>query len=164
MEKQKKLRDKYLGLTEDILKKFRYKVNAYDAETWQWLELELFLLLAYHILSIALMGIPTPISLCLNTLLVFKFIVGNARENRKIVNKAKRNRKSAKNEYTSMHAMIAIGETIAAMLMVIMILWMGVENNIGQVEFATSVILCISFFEGWKDISVSFFDATPKIF
>lgn len=164
MGTQKKLRDRYLDLTEYILKKFRYKVNAYDAETWNSLVFELFLLLAYHILSIVFMGIPTPISLYLNTLLVFKFIVGNARENRKIVNKAKRNRKSTKNEYTSMHAMIAIGETIAVMLMVMMICLLGVENNIGQVELATVVILCISFFEGWKDISVSFFDATPKIF
>lgn len=164
MEKQKKFRDKYLSLTENILKKLRYKVNAYDVETWNWLKVELLFLLAYHVFSIILMETPTPISLYLNTLLVFKFIVGNARENKKIVNKAKRSKRSTKNEYTSMHAMIAIGEVIAAGLMVIMIFILGVENNIGQVQFATIVIMCISFFEGWKDISVSSFNAAPKTF
>lgn len=96
--------------------------------------------------------------------MVFRFIIGNHRENRKVVNKARKNKKATKNEYTSMHAMIAISEAIATGLMVVMILWLGVDNNIGQIQLATVVIVCISFFEGWKDISISFFDATPKIF
>lgn len=164
MEGQKKFRDRYIHLSEKILRKLQYKTNAYDEKAWNWMKLELAVLIMYHIISIVIMDEPTPISLFLNTLMVFRFIIGNHRENRKIVNKARKNRKATKNEYTSAHAMIAIGEAIAAGLMVLMIFWLGVDNNIGQIQLATVVIVCISFFEGWKDISVSFFDATPKTF
>lgn len=164
MGERKKFRDNYLAFSEFILKKLRYRVSVYDEKAWAWLRLELILLIAYHIISIVTMGTPTPVSLFLNTLMVFRFIIGNHRENRKVVNKARKNKKATKNEYTSMHAMIAISEAIATGLMVVMILWLGVDNNIGQIQLATVVIVCISFFEGWKDISISFFDATPKIF
>lgn len=164
MKEHKTLRDKYIGFSEFVLKKLRYKVNAYDEQTWIWFKIELFFLIVYHILSLAAMGLPTPISLFLNMLLVLRFIIGNHRENRKIVNKAKRAKRASKNEYTSMHAMIAVGEMIAAGLMLVMIFYLGIDNNIGQIQLATSVIVCISFFEGWKDISVSFFDATPRAF
>ncbi len=164
MKEHKKLRDKYIGFSEIVLKKLRYKVNAYDEQTWIWFKIELFFLIAYHILSLVAMGLPTPISLFLNMLLVLRFIIGNHRENRKIVNKAKRAKRASKNEYTSMHEMIAVGEMIAAGLMLIMIFYLGIDNNIGQIQLATFVIVCISFFEGWKDISVSFFDATPRAF
>lgn len=164
MAKNDKLRDWYLEVAEQLLKKLRYKTKPYDQETWGLFKLELMLLVLYHIVSLVTMGSPTPISLFLNTLLVLRFIVGNHRENKKIVNKAKKNKRTSKNEYTSMHAMIAIGESIAAGLMIAMIFVLGIDNNIGQKEFATVVILCISFFEGWKDINVSFFEATPKTF
>lgn len=164
MEERKRCRDRYLRFSENVLKKLRYKVNDYDENAWKYLVLELILLIAYHIISLVMMGTPTPISLFLNTAMVFRFIIGNHRENRKVVSKARRRKKASRNEYTSMHEMIAIGELIAAVLMVIMIFWLGVDNNIGQIQLATSVIVCISFFEGWKDISVSFFDATPKVF
>lgn len=164
MGEQKRLCDKYLIFTENVLKKLRYRVKVYDEKTRMLLEVELIFLIAYHISSLVTMGNPAPISLFLNTLMVLRFIVGNTRENKKVVNKARKNKKSTKNEYTSMHAMIAIGEIIATGLMVIMIFWLGVDNNIGQVQFATFVVVCISFFEGWKDISVSFFEATPKAF
>ncbi|MCM1254460.1 MAG: hypothetical protein NC321_16715 [Clostridium sp.] len=160
----KRFQDTYLRFSENILIKLRYKVNAYDEKSCKWLMMELLLLIVYHVFSLIKMGTPTPVSLYLNTALVFRFIIGNHRENRKIVNKAKKSKKASKNEYTSMHEMIAIGELIAAGLMVIMIFWLGVDNNIGQIQLATCVIVCISFLESWKDISVSFFDATPKVF
>lgn len=164
MSKKGKLRDWYLAAAERLLKKLRYKTKPYDEKTWGIFIFEIVLLIIYHIISLFCMGIPTPVSLILNFLIVMRFIFGNHRENRKIVNKAKRNKRASKNEYTSMHAMIAIGEGIAVGLMIIMLFWLGIENNIGQKELATVVILCISFFEGWKDINVSFFDATPQTF
>lgn len=164
MKERKKFRDKYIEATESVLMKLRYKTSSYDVGAWKWLKWELILLVAYHIASLVTIGVPTPVSLLLNTLLVVRFIINNTRENRKVVTKAKKQKKSAKNEYTSMHAMIAIGEIIAVGLMAVMILWLGVDNNIGQKELATAVILLISLFEGWKDINVSFFEATPRVF
>lgn len=164
MGKQKRFHNRYLTFSEKILKKLRYKINAYDREEWTWLKLEMILLVAYHVISIITMGTPTHVSLFLNTVMVFRFIVGNNRENRKVVNKAKESNHEISSGYISTHAIIAIIEAIMAGLMVLMIFWLGVDNNIGQIEFATIVILVISFFEGWKDINVSFFDATPMIF
>lgn len=164
MENKRNLRDWYLEGTEEILKKLRYTTNQYDKDTWKMFKWETILLVVYHMVSLATMGIPTPVSLLLNTLMVCRFIIGNHRENKKLVNKRKSQKKSAKNEYTSMQAMIAIGEGIVIILMAMMLLFLGIDNNIGQKEFATFIIVCISFFEGWKDINVGFFGATPQTF
>lgn len=164
MEERKQIRETYIEVVGKILKKFRYKINSPDEDIWKWFLVDSILLVIYHIISFVVMGTPTPVSLLLNTILVIRFIVNNTKENRKIVNKAKKRKRSTKNEYTSIHAMIAIAESIAIILMVVMILWLGIDNNIGQRELATFVILCISLFEGWKDVNVSLLEATPQTF
>lgn len=163
-EQTKEILGLVLKKSEYILKKLRFKVGSYDEKLWKWNAIELVLLVVYHGVSIATIGIPTPITLLLNTILVIRFIVENTRENVKVKNRAKKNKKASKNEFTSMHAMIAIGESIAVVLLTIMLMWLGLENNIGQKEFATFIILCISLFEGWKNISIGCFEAKPNAF
>lgn len=160
MKKHRNFHEGYLSLLRKIIEKLGYEVNGNDNTAWILLILETVALIAYYVV-VLFSGEPTPVSLFLNTALIYRFFLGNCRKAYRANEKAKGNKGYAKT-YIKVHTLTSVAEMVIILAVCISLAYYDIGASIERIWFETFLCVSIFFMEGWKDIHVGFFDAVPK--